>query len=209
MSASAKNILFMAQKKAGKSELAKKFFEPKVNHAGRGIVVCRHTNNPFHGPGYFLVSEAEQLQPDWKGVAVMLYREKETYQRIVDIITDYGVKGFPIHHDDMNSWAKSIMEKPHERLFQLCRNWGIDNTFTTHSWAQTPKSVMDYIDIIALGPTNRGPEARSDVFDDPKIIQRHMDWKRKADKWSDLPDDIKWKHPWFFMDFDGNEVKKL
>jgi len=199
----------MAQKEAGKSHMGKIFFDKKVKHAGRGMVVCKHTNNPFHGPGYKLYRDPSELEPDWTGVAVMLYRKKETYDRIWQIIDTHGVKGFPIFHDDMNSWAKSIMEPNHEVLFQICRNLGIDNLFTTHSWAQTPKAVMDYIDVVFLGPTNRGPNARADVFDDAAIVDGHEAWKRKADKWANLPQGERWKHPWFVMDYDGFEVKKL
>lgn len=120
----------------------------------------------------------------------------------------HGMKNFPIVHDDLNAYAKKIMEPEQERLFQLCRNNGIDNLFTTHSWAQTPVSILDYIHVIFLGATSRGPIARRAEFNDDEILARHEEWKRKADAFAEnLPENRQWDHPWLTMDFEGREVK--
>jgi hypothetical protein len=211
MSRGAKVIHFMAHKKRGKTHLIKNgFLLPKVAQAGRGIVIDPHGAEPeWNGPQFERLESVHDLKPDFKGIKVLFYEEKETFPVLWDMIQTHKLSGFPIVFDDLNAYAQTGMEKKQKIFFVLSRNKGIDILCTAHNWYETPAKIFGTIDVFVLGPTNDGPEARADKLKGG-ALEKHQYWKKIADASGEgLPEDRLWDHEWYIFDRAGNQVDRL
>jgi len=152
-----------------------------------------------------------QLDPKFTGAVVIDYDEKAkgvegTFEFLWNKLIKPGkLKNFTLVLDDPNVYAKDKLIPELTNLLRRKRQHNYEILTTAHSWGETPKSFLRFIDIFLLGPTATGPEDRKDILG-PAKTAKHLQWKAKADAEARAAKAAGRKHRFFAFDKDGESL---